>query len=276
MFELHQLEQLLAVAQCGTLSAAAESLHLSQPALSRSMRRLEEELSVPLFSHAKNKISFNENGELALKYADQIVRQAQEMKRVLIAFERTRRTLSVGSCAPGPLWSFLPKLSALHPDMTITSEIRDLASVQEKFFDETYRIAILPHPLDMPGVSCQKIEEEHLYFTLPPAHPLADRKSLTLADLDGESMLLRPNLGFWETIVKQGMPRTNFIVQDAAAFDELVKFSVLPSFVTNLSLGKSGAPEGRCVIPIEDDAVRITYYICYRKDDLKKLAKLTI
>ena len=62
MFELNQLEQLLAFAEYGTLSAAAEHLHLSQPALSRSMRRLEMDLSVPLFDHAKNKIALNENG----------------------------------------------------------------------------------------------------------------------------------------------------------------------------------------------------------------------
>ena len=59
MFELNQLEQLLTVAEYGTLSAAAEKLHLSQPALSRSMQRLEAELSVPLFSGKKNKIDLN-------------------------------------------------------------------------------------------------------------------------------------------------------------------------------------------------------------------------
>ena len=45
MFELYQLEQLLAVAEHGTLSSAAERLHISQPALSRSMQRLEAELT---------------------------------------------------------------------------------------------------------------------------------------------------------------------------------------------------------------------------------------
>ena len=49
MFELYQLQQLIIVAECGTLSGAAEQLHLSQPSLSRSMQRLENEIQVPLF-----------------------------------------------------------------------------------------------------------------------------------------------------------------------------------------------------------------------------------
>ena len=49
MIELHQLIQLIAFAEQGTLSRAAETLHLSQPALSRSMQKLEQELKVTLF-----------------------------------------------------------------------------------------------------------------------------------------------------------------------------------------------------------------------------------
>lgn len=53
MFELYQLAQLVAFADCGTLAAAAEQLHLSQPALSRSMQRLEADMQVSLFDRQK-------------------------------------------------------------------------------------------------------------------------------------------------------------------------------------------------------------------------------
>ena len=49
MFELYLLRQLAAFKEYGTLSEAAERLYLSQPALSRNMRKLEEEIGVPLF-----------------------------------------------------------------------------------------------------------------------------------------------------------------------------------------------------------------------------------
>ena len=104
MLELYQLVQLLAVAECGTISGAAERLHLSQPALSRSMQKLEDHLQVTLFDRQKNKITLNPNGELAVEQARRVVRQAQDLVEQVRAFDRSQRTISIGSCAPAPLW----------------------------------------------------------------------------------------------------------------------------------------------------------------------------
>ena len=79
MFELYQLEQLIAFAECGTLSGTAAKLLLSQTALSRSMQRLEREFQVPLFTRHKNKIELNENGVLAVEYARKVMEQTDDM-----------------------------------------------------------------------------------------------------------------------------------------------------------------------------------------------------
>ena len=65
MLELYDLEKLVAVAKTGTLSAASEELLISQPALSRSMRKLESEMGVELFTRSRNRMQLNENGQLA-------------------------------------------------------------------------------------------------------------------------------------------------------------------------------------------------------------------
>ena len=64
MFELYELRQLITFAETGTLSEAAELLHLSQPALRRNMKKLEEDLGLTLFERTKNKLSLNKNGEV--------------------------------------------------------------------------------------------------------------------------------------------------------------------------------------------------------------------
>ena len=210
MFEIYQLEQLLAFAEYGTLSGAAERLHLSQPALSRSMQRLEAELQVPLFDRQKNKITFNENGRMAAEYARQIMEKCQDMIGRVQAFDRSQRTILIGSCAPMPLWEIPPVLSDLYPDRTISSEMRENDVLLQGLRDDVYQIIILPYPVEEPGISCVKYGEEHLYFSLPPAHPLSGSKGLYMRDLNGETMLLRNRLGFWRDVTDQKMPDTRF------------------------------------------------------------------
>ena len=68
MIEIRLLEQLAAFAEYGTLSMAAEKLHTSQPALTRSMKKLEDELGIDLFIRSKNHLELNETGRKAAEY----------------------------------------------------------------------------------------------------------------------------------------------------------------------------------------------------------------
>lgn len=67
MIELEQLKQLIAFAKHGTLSKASENLYISQPALSRSIQKLEKTLGVELFDRKKNKMKLNKNGKTVIK-----------------------------------------------------------------------------------------------------------------------------------------------------------------------------------------------------------------
>lgn len=96
-----------------------------QPALSRSMQRPETALQVSLFDRQKNKIELNDNGRMAVEYAGRIVGEARDMAARIQAFDRSRRTILVGSCAPAPLWEISQVLADLYPDRTIASEMRE-------------------------------------------------------------------------------------------------------------------------------------------------------
>ena len=276
VFEIYQLEQLLAFAECGTLSGAAERLHLSQPALSRSMQRLEAELQVPLFDRQKNKIEFNENGRMAAEYARQVMEKCLDMISRVQAFDRSQRTILVGACAPVPLWEIPPLLSDLYPDRTISSEIRKNDVLLQGLRDDVYQLIILPYPVEESGISCVKYGEEHLYFSLPPAHPLSGSKGLCMKDLNGETMLLRNRLGFWRELTDQKMPDTRFLEQEDVAFEELVKSSALPSFTTDVALKRFGNPTNRVNVPILDEEANVTYYCLYKsygRNDLSAFVK---
>lgn len=121
MLNLLELEQLVAFADCGTLSKAAETLHLSQPTITRTMQHLEEEFGVSLFLRGKNRITFNETGQKAVEQARKLLRDAREAVEQVRAFDQRLHTITVQSCAPAPLWTLLPVLSREFPERTISS-----------------------------------------------------------------------------------------------------------------------------------------------------------
>lgn len=267
MIELSQLEHLLAFAEYGTLSKAAEALHTSQPALSRSMQKLEEELRVPIFERQKNKMVLNKNGELTVDYAKRVLNQANDMIERVRAFDRSQRTISIGSCAPAPLWSLTPLLANLCPNMAISSDMKNPELLVQGLRDGIYQFIILPEPLDEADIYCTKYEEEHLFLTLPPAHPLASYKTVNFKDIDGENLLLFSQIGFWHDMCIQKMPASHFIVQNERfSFEELVKNSALPAFASNLTSKDYDEAPNRISIPILDPEANVTYYcICLLK-----------
>ena len=274
MFEFIQLEQLLAIDKYKTLSKAAEKLLISQPALSRSIQRLEEELQVTLFTRQKNKITFNENGKLALEYARKIVNSSLEMKEHLQAFDKSNHTISIGSCAPAPIWNLTPEVSRLFPDMKIQSDMKSLDELVDGLVNNKYQIIITTDEINFPDIISRKYCEEHLYISLPPAHPLAGHKSLTLNDLNGQSILILSKIGFWYDICKEKMPDSLFLVQEElSALNELRKSSALPSFSTDLT-NNGSSHDHRILIPLTDPEVNVTFYINYNKSYKKQFESI--
>lgn len=272
MFELNQLEQLLYVQKYRTISKAAEELHLSQSALSRSIQKLEHDLQVSLFIRQKNKIELNENGKLAVDLAAKVLDQAHSMTAQLRSFDRSQRTISLGFCAPAPLWTIPAVFSEIYPEMTISSEIKNTDTLLQGLREELFQMIVLPCKIESDEFVCVKYGEEHLYFSLPPAHPLSASKALHFKDLNGETMLLRSRLGFWHDIHEATMPDTLFLIQEEAfAFDELVKSSALPSFTSDLVMKREGVPPNRMTIPIVDEEANVTYYCLYKSKNQKFL-----
>ncbi len=261
MFEIYQLQQLLAFAKYGTLSKAAEELHLSQPALSRSMQKLEDELHVILFERQKNKIVLNQSGALAVEYAERVLNQAGDMVERVRSFDRSQHTVSVGSCAPAPLWSVTPLLSTLYPEMTISSEMKSTELLLQGLRDNIYQFIILPETINDSDIHCTKYGEEHLFLSLPPAHPLAGHKGVYFKDINGENFLLFSRIGFWNDLCLKKMPSSHFLVQDERfSFEELVKNSALPSFTSDLATKHYGNVTNRIIVPVLDPEATVSYY----------------
>lgn len=260
MVDLYELRQLVTFADLGTLSQVAEVFHISTPSVTRSMQHLEDEFAVPLFVRGKNRIELNETGKLAAQAARKLLQEAEQTVQQVRDFDQRQRTVIVKSCAPAPLWELLPKLNARHPNLVVSSAICQNDDVLSAWREGACDIAILPFPID----GAASFMTETLFVCVPPEHELARHTSLTFADINGFNFLLRTELGFWDTLCREKMPASRFLVQtDSSVFDELVRASSLPCFTTDYGQLQGGYPE-RINIPLADAEAHVTFYLAVR------------
>ena len=235
MMELEQLRQLVAFAECGTLSRAAEALHISQPSLSRTMQALEEELQAALFTRQKNRIVLNEVGQVAVEYARQVLAAAEELARRVQLAERTGRSVALGSCAPVPIQDLRPLLQELYDGVAVAPELNSSDdALVDGLRQGRYQIVVThePPPQDE-ELFCFPYREEHLSLLVPVNHPLARLTAIRAADLAHQNLLLYSEIGFWTEVCREKLPQAHFLfMNEWDAFGELVGLGAFPSFVT--------------------------------------------
>ena len=271
MIEIYLLEQLAAVAEHGTLLKAAQALYLSQPALSRSMKKLETQLGVSLFDRDNSRIALNKTGLHAVEYAKRILELDREMCEGVADFDRRQRTVSVGACAPFPLGELTPVIQERYIQMAVTTELADDERLLSGLRNRVYQLAILHEKPEDKDLFCQHYLEEKLFIVLPKDHPLSDRKSVTFDDLRGYKVLLGAAIGFWMDVCRRRLNAEDLLIQNSmeALFD-LIEASSLPHFTSDRILERTGSNPDRATIPIEDEDAETTYYIACLNSEKKK------
>lgn len=266
------LQNLIAFSECGTLSAAAERLHISQPSVSRALMRLEDELGAPLLTRGKNTASLNENGRLAADYARRLLALEEEMTRSVRALDRSRRVISVGCCAPGPRMLLLPQLTSAFPDRTLAADgiVPDETALLTGLRAHEYRLIVLSHPVDDPALSCRFYTAERLFLSAPLPHPAAGFPEISFAEADGQSFVMYINVGVWEPLVRRLMPHSKFIRQeDEESVSTIIRTSSLLAFSTDITQNfLPSRRRGRMNVPFSDpEAVMKFYLVCRREDE---------
>lgn len=271
MIEIYLCEQLAAFAKYGTLSNAAEHLHLSQSGLSRSMKKLEDIFGVPLFNRMKNKISLNDTGKFAAEFAEKILQQNKHFLDAVREFDRKNRTISIGSCAPVPLNKIIFLLTNYFPDVTLSSEMHNddylLKGLQTDFFN----IVIVHKKFDDDNFFTIKFGSEKLFLAVPLNHKFADRNGIYLEELNGEKILLYAKIGFWYDLCKEKAPNAKFLLQNERdIFNELVNSGAFLNFTTDFFLNQGHSKKNYIYKPILDIEADVIYYFVCKSNQKKR------
>ena len=271
MIETYLLEYLVAFKKYETLSAAAEHVHIAQPALSRSMKKLENTLGVSLFDRSRNKIQLNENGEFAVKYAERILALLQEMSTATAAYSHSRLLLHAGTCADGPFYYLKKQFEEHGNGIQLTHEIQSEDALIRGLMDGVYRMIFLTHPFSSKDYVCEEFCSERLFFYMPKTHPLLQPEGMFLSDLDGESFLLDANIGHWTDLLKKSMPNSRFFRQQSFdALGDVMQTSFLPAFATSITKDLKVPDPSRVFVPVLDEDAAVTYY-CICTAETRKL-----
>ena len=162
--ELDQLRHFLKVAEHTSFTRAAQEVELSQPALSRSISRLEEELGQPLFERQTRKVSLTDAGNMLLDKARQILTLVDDAKAQFVDDGRTGRirVAAIPTIAP----YFLPeRLRDFHRDFPLSSVVvyEDTTdNLVKKLKDGLIDVVIAAMPIDAKYLEVEKLFDEEL------------------------------------------------------------------------------------------------------------------
>lgn len=192
--DLRQLQQFVVLAETLNFREAAERLFMSQPPLSVSIKKLEEEIGVTLFNRNKHRVLLTDAGHAILSDARKSLFHAGEVARVArstaLGLSGHIRIGFVGSAKYALLPSLLPKFRSLYPDVTITLEEEKNALIVQAIENNDLDLGIVRVPLAWKSaIRYETVAQDHFVAALPTGHPLAKKTRLYLNDLKDESFI---------------------------------------------------------------------------------------
>lgn len=276
MIDPRLLEELVSFAETGTLSGAAEKLHLTQPTVTRGMQKLESELGVALFNRSgNNKITLNTTGQLAAKEAAKLIAMENSLLEKVQNFAKSQKRFLVGSDAPGPLLISERMRHKLPIEVEINKDLLEEEDILPAVESYHYQVVFSSQEYQTETCESRYVGYEELFIMCDKDSPLAQKKSVTFEDLTGVSFIVLQDIGPWKQIKENAIPNPRFFYQDDfASLIELTKYSQLPIFRSNLSNPDYPELGDRVPVKIADPRNRIDFYAVYRKDQRKSVAPL--
>ncbi|WP_205325314.1 LysR family transcriptional regulator [Glycomyces sp. YM15] len=195
--ELNALHQFLAVAREEHLSRAAARLRVAQPALSRTIARLEAELGTPLFDRA-SRLRLNATGAVFRDHVERALGELEAGRRAV-----AESALGGAACVRLASETFLPltgpiaAFKAAHPEVDVRLSQMAPHEMEQALRADEVDLCLASQPVSAPCVASEVVHVEQVWLATPPDHRLAAASQVTMEDLAHEPFVItRP--GQWQ------------------------------------------------------------------------------
>ncbi|MEI5526003.1 LysR family transcriptional regulator [Streptomyces brasiliscabiei] len=194
-FSLRQLEYFVAVADTGSMSAAAVRCHASQAGISTAIGDLERRLGVQLLVRRRAKgVFLTEAGTRVLAHAQAVLARAEDLKADARAEEgRLAGRLTIGcytTLSPFLIPPLLDGFTRLHPGVDLHFVDGSQEEIRQALLDGACDLGLLYETGAETGLTCATVRANRPYVILAPGHPLAGRDAVSLTELADEPLIV--------------------------------------------------------------------------------------
>jgi DNA-binding transcriptional LysR family regulator len=192
--DFDQLETFLEVARLSSFSRAAEKRFRTQPAISSQIRALEEDVGAKLLDRSGGKVSLTAPGKIFLRYVEDAIEARRNMMTALAEADRVPRGEIIVGANEGTCLHILPEVFAefkrSYPDVAVNIRRSDYAKILESVTDNSVDFGVVSLPVKDTRLTIVPIHRDELVVIVPPHHPIADLKSVTIEDASNYPLVL--------------------------------------------------------------------------------------
>ena len=273
--DVTSLEYFKIIAESGSLTKAAQQLHITQPAMSAMLKKLEEELGVELFDRSPNRIYLNKTGEIALIHVNTILRNVEQLKADVLSAARQSQTLSIAFCDPGVRWFSVPRFSVAHPEIQVKDDLYEGEDAVKLLSERVYDLMITPQKIKDSRIQSLPFLPDQVYLSIPEDSNLAGRDSISIREIPAQA-LLYPQIGGYflsqmeKVIMEDHLPIT-LVKNNYNVTQHLIRTTNFLATISTLSMDLRNDGTHRRLIPMTDPELNVLYYISYLKANREKV-----
>jgi DNA-binding transcriptional LysR family regulator len=179
------------VAKFGNVTKASAVLNISQPALSKTIGKLEDELGCPLFDRTSNTITLNDAGKNFLEHVERIFLEADKAKSDINQMDVVEHNrLSVAVACPQMLNNFAERFILSNPDIRVEERITSVTDMRMGLENGSIDVALSITPIESKSISWQPLFTERVSVLMSKDHRLAQKNSVSLSELADEDFVL--------------------------------------------------------------------------------------
>lgn len=274
--DFDQLNIFLEVARHSSFSRAAQKCFRTQPAISSSIKSLEDELGVKLFDRSGGKVSLTAPGKAFLNFAEELLDTKRRAMNAVVEMDRVPKGEIIVGANEGTCLHVLPEVFAhfkkQYPDVNVSVARSERTKIIEQVLENIVDFGIVSAPIEDPRLKVVTIHRDELVLITPPKHPLNRTKiAATLEEIAAYPLLL-PKVGRTrdaiESAFDQQSLKTNISMEleSSEVLKRFVAADVGIGFIARSNVNGDVKAKTLAAIPLDGVAIRRDLALIYRKD----------